>query len=871
MLRAGPILSAALAAASFWLAPASQSLCAEEVDYARDIKPILAARCAKCHGPDKQENGLRLDAAALALRGGDGGPAVVPGKPAESLLVKAIQRADEVSPMPPEDESQLSAEQIELLVKWVESGAKYPADERPTPSSKANHWSFQKPVRPPLPLPRRSDWPRNGIDCFILARLEAQAIAPSDEAAKETLLRRLYLDLIGLLPSPDDVDAFVGDSAPDAYERQADRLLASCHYGERWGRHWLDVARYADSNGYTRDFGRQIWKYREWVIGAINAGMPFDQFTIEQMAGDMLDHPTIDQLVATGFHRNTLINEEGGTDPEQFRVEAVVDRVSTTGAAFLGLTLGCARCHSHKYDPITQAEFYEIFALLNNCDEPTIEAPSALQIAQGELERREAIRAQIRELEKLVAAGRTQLEEGQREWEATVTPQQRARLPGPVQVAYDMPFEKRDAANKKLLEDFYRETDDARQRFPLLEEIYQLRQREPKIPTTMILRERKERRETFVHKRGDFMDHGPKVAGNVPAALPPLVSRHVGRASQPGQRSDANAGQASSATPTDGTPSVPAAYYDRLDFARWLVSAENPLTPRVVINRDWQKFFGRGIVETEDDFGLQGTPPTHPELLDALACEFVSCGWDVKRMHRRIVSSATYRQSSRVRTDLSEKDPQNRLLARQSRLRLDAEIVRDVALSASGLLTETIGGPSVFPPQPDGVFDFTQDPKPWKAATGGDRYRRGMYTHFWRSAPYPSLTVFDAPNANVTCTRRVRSNTPLQSLTLANDQAFFECAQALAGRVLAAPMADDASRLAYAFRLCMSRGPSASEASVLAEILAAERKSMTDDPAAADALVPKDTCPDDAARRERAAWTSVCRVLLNLDEMITRE
>ncbi len=816
----------------------------QDPDYGRDIKPLLAKHCAKCHGPDKQENGLRLDAAALAIRGGDSGAAVAPGKPAESLLIKAIQGADDVSKMPPEDEPPLAAEQIALLVKWVESGAKHPADERPTPSSKASHWSFQKPMRAALPIiVRRGDWPRNGIDSFILAKLEAEGIAPSDAAAKETLLRRLFLDLVGLLPTPDEVDAFVADGAPDAYERQADRLLASCHYGERWGRHWLDLARYADSNGYTRDFGREIWKYREWVIDAINQGMPFDQFTVEQMAGDMLDNPTTAQLVATGFHRNTLINEEGGTDQEQFRVEAVVDRVSTTGSAFLGLTLGCARCHSHKYDPVTQAEFYEIFALLNNCDEPTIESPSALQIANGELERRETIRAQIKELEARVEQDRGQVEEAQQEWERTVTPEQRARLPGPVQVAYDMPFEKRDAANKTLIEAYFRASDDARQRFPLLEEIYQLKQIEPKIPTTMIVRERKEPRETFVHKRGDFLDPGAKVTGNVPAALPALADTNPKR-----ERG-----------------------YDRLDFARWLVSAENPLTPRVVINRDWQKFFGRGIVETEDDFGLQGTPPTHPQLLDWLAIEFATSGWDTKGMHRRIVSSATYRQSSHVRTDLAEKDPQNKLLARQNRLRLDAEIVRDVALSAAGLLTERLGGPSVFPPQPEGVFDFTQDPKPWNAATGGDRYRRGMYTHFWRSSPYPSLTVFDAPNANVTCTRRVRSNTPLQSLTMANDQAFFECAQAMAGRVLAAPMNDDASRLAHAFRLCMSRGPSGSEASILSEVLDSERKTMAADPATADALVSKETCPDESMRRERAAWTSVCRVLLNLDEMITRE
>jgi mono/diheme cytochrome c family protein len=746
------------------------SAAGQDIDYVRDVKPLLARHCAKCHGPDKQENGLRVDAASLALRGGDGGAAIIKGKPAESLLIRAVKGDDELSQMPPEDEPQLSAEQVAVLVKWVEAGAMHPADERPLPSSKANHWSFQKPVRSALPAVSRADWTRNSIDRFILAKLESQGIGPSGEASRETLIRRLYLDLVGLLPSPHEVVTFVADQAPDAYERQVDRLLASCHYGERWGRHWLDLARYADSNGYTRDFGRQIWKYREWVIEAINAGKPFDEFTIEQMAGDMLERPTTSQLVATGFHRNTLINEEGGTDQEQFRVEAVVDRVSTTGSAFLGLTLGCARCHSHKYDPVTQAEFYELFALLNNCDEPTIEAPSSLQLASGELKRRESIREKIKELDTKVEADRGQVEEAQREWEGTITPKERARLPGPVQVAYDMPFEKRDAANKKLIEDHYRDSDDARRRFPLLEQIVWFKQQEPKIPSTMILRERQEPRETFVHKRGDFLDHGAKVAGNVPAVLPPLVSLR---------------------TTASGARRVSTTDFDRLDFARWLVSAENPLTPRVVMNRDWQKFFGRGIVETEDDFGLQGSPPTHPELLDHLACEFVACEWDTKAMHRRLVQSATYRQTSNVRTDLAERDPQNKLLARQNRLRLDAEIVRDVALSAAGLLTETLGGPSVFPPQPDGVFDFTQDPKPWNAATGGNRYRRGMYTHFWRSSPYPSLTVFDAPNANVTCTRRVRSNTPLQSLTLANDEAFFECAQGMAARVLAAPMSDD--------------------------------------------------------------------------------
>jgi mono/diheme cytochrome c family protein len=792
------------------------------VDYLRDIKPILAAKCVKCHGPDKHENGLRLDAASAILRGGDTGPAIVPGKAAESLLIQAITgTTDLVSKMPSEGEP-LTGEQVALLRRWIDAGAKAPAEQLAA-DAKSKHWSFQRPIRPPLPAVNSAAWPIGPLDAFIVARLEQEGITPSLAAERATLIRRASLDLIGLPPSLEEVDAFVADSRPDAYERLIDRLLASPHYGERWGRHWLDIARYADSNGYTRDFGRQIWKYREWVIEAINRNQPFDTFTIDQIAGDMQPDATQEQLVATGFHRNTLINEEGGTDQEQFRVEAVVDRVSTTGSAFLGLTLGCARCHTHKYDPISHTEFYQLFAMLNNCDEPTMEVPSRLQVAAGELELREKIRSQIKALESQVEQQRAALEAEQREWEATVTPEQRARLPGPVQVAFDMKFDQRDAANKTMIEEYFRKSDLARRTFPVLEQIYQLQEQEPKIPSTMILRERAEPRVTYVHKRGDFLDRGSNVTGGVPAVLPPLP---LGEGRGEG---DAN----------------------RLDFARWLVSPENPLTPRVTMNRDWQKFFGRGLVETEDDFGTQGTPPTHPALLDWLAVEFVEIGWDVKRMHRQIVTSSTYRQSSAARADLTKVDPENKLLARQSRVRLDAEIVRDVALTAAGLMTRKLGGPSVFPPQPDGVFDFTQDPKPWIAATGEDRYRRGMYTHFWRSSPFPMLMTFDAPNANVSCTRRVRSNTPLQSLTLANDEAFFECAQSLAHRTLSDAPSDDSARASYAFRLCLARPPTAAENELLNQLAADELRASSNDPS--------------------AAWTRICRVLLNLDETITRE
>lgn len=792
----------------------------DAVDYARDVKPLLAQHCGKCHGAAKQENGLRLDSAAGALAGGDQGPAVLPGKSAESLLIQAVKgTSDEVSPMPPKG-GPLDEAQIALLARWIDGGAKA-TGERPAVAAKSDHWSFQAVQNFLPPAVHDAAWPRGAIDRFVLARLEAESIAPSPAADRATLIRRVALDLVGLPPTPEEVQAFEHDERPDAYERLVDRLLASPNYGERWGRHWLDVARYGDSNGYTIDSARQIWKYREWVIAAINRDQPYDQFTIEQVAGDMLPGATSAQLVATGFHRNTLTNEEGGTDDEQFRVEAIVDRVSTIGAAYLGLTLGCARCHTHKYDPITQVEFYQIFALLNNCDEPTLEAPSLAQIAAGDLKRREEIRATLKQLNGRLKGRAKELKAAQDEWERNLSDDERLNgLPQPVKAAIDQPVANRTAKDWKLIEDHFRQLPAARKAFPALEEVTRLKQAEPKIETTLIVRERAQPRETFVHRRGNFLEPGQRVTGDVPAVLPPL-------------KTEASIGGG-----------------NRLDFARWLVAAENPLTPRVVVNRDWQKFFGRGIVETEDDFGLQGSPPTHPQLLDFLASEFLRSGWDTKRMRRMMVTSSTYRQASHVRTDLAERDPYNQLLARQVRQRLDAEIIRDVCLASAGLLTNVVGGPSVFPPQPEGVFVFTQTKKNWVAATGSNRYRRGMYTHFWRSAPYPQLMAFDAPTGNFTCTRRLRSNTPLQALTLANAESFVECSRAFAQRVLDEAPADDAARIRHAFELCLSRAPSAAESAVLVSLLEQEREGQ---PAEAD------------------VWTAVCRVLLNLDETITRE
>jgi mono/diheme cytochrome c family protein len=813
---------------------------ARTVDYVQDIKPIFAKRCTACHGAEKQKSGLRLDSVGLAKRGGDSGPAIEPGKSAESLLVLAITGAEGVAAMPPKGEAPLTSDEIALLKLWIDQGAKGPDETTGGPVKGANHWAFRPVVRPAVPEVVNKAWVKNPIDAFVLARLEKEGLHPSSEADRVTLIRRLSFDLLGLPPTIEEVDAFVADTRSDAYEILVDRLLSSPHYGERWGRHWLDLARYADSNGFTRDFARSIWKYRDWVIENVKNDKPFDKFVIEQIAGDMLPEATIDQRIATGFHRNTLFNEEGGTDPEQFRVESVVDRVNTTGVAFLGLTVGCAQCHEHKYDPISQREYYQLYAFLNNADEPRLDVPTAEQIAQGLPERRAEVRRQIGELEKQFQGQAEQFQQSLDAWEKSLTDEQRKKLPPEVLNTVSLSVAMRSEQNIKDLVEYYKKLESSRQEFPVLEEIAKLRSAEPQFTTTLVMQERNGPRETHIHIRGDFLRHGARVEPGIPAVLPQL--------------------SADLKSPT------------RLDFARWLVSARNPLTPRVTMNRVWQKYFGRGIVETENDFGTQGTPPSHPELLDWLAAEFVSGekAWSLKRMHRFIVTSATYRQASQQRSDLSENDPANRLYARQMRLRLDAEIIRDVALAAGGLLNATMGGPSVYPPQPDGVFDFTQDKKPWNTGTGPDRYRRGMYTYLWRSSPYPAMTVFDFPDANVTCTRRNRSNTPLQSLTLANDQQFVEIAQGLAVRVLKAALADDAARLRFAFRVCLAREPRATEQKRLEKLLSQQRTEFAANLKEAERLTPP-LVPVQANVQEFAAWTALARVLLNLDEFITRE
>lgn len=834
----------------------------KQPDYTTQIKPLLARHCAECHGLKKQQSGLRVDSGRAMIMGGDSGPAVVPNDSAKSLLIHAVTGTEGASKMPPEGPG-LTADEIGLLRDWIAAGAKFPSDEvvAETPRKGADHWSFQ-PVQHPVAHAisvTAAGGIRSPLDSFVVARQQLVKLTPSPEADRATLLRRTSLDLCGVPPTPDEVHEFLADTSPDAFERLVDRLIASPHFGERWGRDWLDVARYADSNGFTRDMPRTIYKYRDWVIDALNRNQPFDEFVIDQLAGDMRPAPSLDQLVATGFHRNTLVNEEGGTDPEQFRVESVVDRVNTTGAVFLGLTIGCAQCHDHKYDPISQREYYQLFAFFNSTafaggdpTAPRIDVPSPDQIARGEPERQQKIRAQIAAFEAQLKSQADAIAADLTEWEKTLTDDDKKKLPFNVKNAVDLPPRDRSATHKRDLDAYFRGVAVARQKYPQLEAIARLRADEPTFPTTMIMQELNQPRDTFIQMRGDFLRKGAKVVPAVPAVLIGL-----GRSAQP-QQGDTG-------------------LLTRMDLAHWLVSPSNPLTSRVTVNRVWLKYFGRGLVETENDFGTQGTPPSHPELLDWLASEFsglatreTRSAWDLKRLHRSIVTSATYRQSSRQREDVAEIDPTNKWLAQQTRLRLDAEIIRDSALAASGLLTTELGGPPVYPPQPDGVFDFTQDKKPWKTATDRNRYRKAMYTQLWRSSLYPAMTVFDFPDANVACTRRIRSNTPLQSLTLANDLTFVEFARGLALRLLASPAGDDSRRLILACELCLSREPTSIELARLRNFLQQQRSRFAADEKSAAAFGPP-TLPESIAPVEGASWTALSRVLMNLDEFITRE
>lgn len=763
-----------------FISPASISQAAETISFNRHIRPIFSENCLSCHGfdPKHREAGLRLDTFEGATSERKGVRAIVPGDVTKSDLWKRILSSDpdEVMPSPKSHKTPLTVVQRALIKQWIEQGAKYEA-----------HWAFIPPIRRQM-----KETGSAAVDFFIAQELAKTGLKMSGEADAEKLIRRVSLDIIGLPPTVAEVDAFTAAAANDldaAYRNLVDRLLSSPHYGERWGRWWLDQARYADSNGYSIDAPRQIWKYRDWVISALNADMPFDQFTIEQLAGDLLPKATDRQKIATGFHRNTQINQEGGIDVEQFRIDSIFDRVATTGTVWMGLTVGCAQCHDHKFDPIEQKEYYRMFAFLNNQDEPTLKVydPSVNVVA---------LTAEWKETERKLGDFLKEHMGELAAWEAGLTADFKKILSAAIQKALTVPKEKRTLAQNRLLYasgigavGTFRELNDRYTELDVL-----LNQG----TTTLVMKELPKPRKTTVFVKGDFTRPAEEVTPGTPGVL---------------HKFENTTGKA-----------------NRLDLARWIVSPQNPLTARVIINRVWQQYFGRGLVETENDFGSQGSQPSHVELLDWLAIEFMERKWSLKEMHRLIVTSQAYRQNSSDRPELREKDPNNYLLGRQRRLRLDAEIVRDVDLTVSDLLSPKLGGPPVFPPIPEGVMNLGQVKRAWTVSKGPDRYRRGIYTFFYRATPPPSLVVFDAPEGQSTCTRRTRSNTPLQALTLLNDASYFEFATALEKIIRK-------EGIESAFRRCTSRRPKADELAILKNL---------------DTL-------------------NAARVLLNLDETVTRE
>jgi hypothetical protein len=1013
------------------------------VDFNRDVRPILVENCFQCHGPDKgkRKANLRLDTEDGARADRNGRRAVVPGDLGRSALYRRVSAADEEERMPPaRSGKRLTARQVEVLRRWIEQGANW-----------QKHWSLIPPSRPPLPAVRAPRWPRNAIDSFILARLEAEGLSPSPEADRVTLLRRVTLDLTGLPPTPAEVDAFLADPSPDAYEKAVDRLLASPRYGERMAIRWLNGARYADTNGYQSDGERFMWRWRDWVIDAYNGNMPFDQFTVEQIAGDLLPRPTPGQRIATGFNRNHRGNGEGGIIPEEYAVEYVVDRVETTATVWLGLTLGCARCHDHKFDPFTQKDFYRLFAFFNNVPErgkaikfgnspPLIRAPTPYQQQQlRDLERRLAAAecrwaglgpevaaaeadwakslhapaplpwapeegmiahypldgdkaGQFRDGEPAYAPGRIgqaacfdghrYLDAGNvadfgfydkfscaawvhaadehggtilsrmtdqpeadgysvglrggrvqvnlvkrwlddalrveteehlppREWHHVLMTYDGSRVAAGIKVYIDgrpakmrvllddlnQSFESKEplrvgagggpeARFRGLLDDVrvYRAAHSAEdaellatvdsvdaiaalprgKRTPaqahklrayFLERgaperlrrahrdlVHLRRQKEQLVesfPTTMVMEELPRPRDTFVLVRGQYDKHGEKVTAAVPATLPPLPQ---------------------------GAPA------NRLGLARWLVDPANPLTARVAVNRSWQMVFGTGLVKTVEDFGSQGEWPSHAELLDWLATELVRSGWDVKALQRLIVTSATYRQSSKVTPALLQKDPDNRLLARGPRFRLPAEMIRDQALAASGLLVERVGGPSVKPYQPAGLWRELADVTYVRDA-GPSLYRRSLYTFWKRTVAPPEMITFDAAGRETCIVRETRTNTPLQALTLMNDVTFVEAARVLAQRVMLEGGTTPDERLTLAFRLATGRRPRPAERRVLVEDFREQYARYRNDPGAATKLlsVGEFARNDKLGASELAAYTAVCSLILNLDETVTRE
>jgi len=861
-----------------------------KVGFAKDVFPILKKHCFDCHGPETQEGRLRLDAKAVVFKGGRNGPAVVPGKPKKSLLLQRILGKGGGERMPL-DADPLSAKETAQIKRWIEQGAVWPAGVGSRAIRVGKHWAYVKPRRPDLPSVKNRGWVRNPIDAFVLARLESPRVAPreispSAEADKARLLRRVTLDLTGVPPTVAELDAFLADDSPTAYEKVVDRLLASPRYGERWAVPWLDAARYADSNGYQRDGRRVYWAYRDWVIDALNADMPFDRFTIEQIAGDLLPDATASQKIATGFHRGTMANVEAGTDPNEEHALAVIDRVNTTGTVWLGTTIECGQCHDHKYDPFTQKDFYRLYAFFNNTAKEIrpvgsrrdfIGPKMQLPLSPAKQRRLRNVKQQITALTAQKRKLAKQLKPKQVDWERQLAGDKEARMKLPRRIRQILTAKKRNGKQKRsLAEFFYRRTAGYRK----LDNRLKMRQAEAKKlqpPTTLIMQELDKPRTTRVFKRGDFL----KPVGEPLTPGTPNVLHEMPKTKSP----------------------------DRLTLAKWLVDPDNPLTARVTVNRQWAEFFGRGIVSTLEDFGTQGERPTHPRLLDWLAVEFmgersevrdrrsevgsrqsnndrrrthdkfrnpqsaIRNSWSLKRLHRLIVTSATYRQSARVTPESLRRDRFNKLYTRGPRGRLTAEFVRDNALSIAGLLSQKMHGPPVFPVQPPGVWNHIGvASNKWTTSSGDDLYRRGLYVYWRRTVPYPSFVNFDAPSREACTVQRSKSNTPLQALTLLNDPAYFEAAVAFAVRVLTEPpqSATTEDRLRWAFRTATSREPRSVEVQILANRYREELSRYRKNPAAAKKLLAKWPAPKRSDRIKLAAWTHVTNVLLNLDETISR-
>jgi hypothetical protein len=765
------------------------------VEFSNDVLPILQAHCTRCHDTDQKSGGLVLSARSSVLFGGDSGKIVTPGRSADSLLVKRIEGVNGAVRMPL-GFGPLSDKDIAVIRAWIDQGC---LDSN---GPKKTHWAYVKPVRPKVPSVQNGGWVRNAIDAFVLARLEKEGLKPSPEADKVTLVRRLSLDLIGLPPTPSEVDAFLADRSPNAYEKVVDRLLASPHFGERMALPWLDAARYADSNGFQQDGDTFQYVWRDWVVRALNSNMPFDRFTIEQLAGDLLpntDRSTPegrDRLIATAFNRNHMLNGEGGAIPEEQRNINLFDRVETTSTTWLGLTMTCTRCHDHKYDPLTQKDYFSFMAFFNKVPETGVPSGEG-QYRIGEPWIYAGSSGQMLQLRKL-----------------------------------DM-----ELSEKKLL---LTAKPDPHLTAEIKTTQNQLDGLTATIPRVMIMADR-DPRKTYIYSRGNYTSPLAEVKAATPAVLPPMPS---------------------------GVPN------DRLALARWIVSPENPLTARVQVNRYWQTLLGRGLVRTPENFGVQGEPPTHPELLDWLAVEFRESGWNVKRLLRMIVTSATYRQNSKVSKALAERDPDNRLLARGARFRMPSLLLRDMALAASGLLNPAIGGKPVYPYQPKGIWDglsITEERDfTYPQSKGQDLYRRSIYT-FWRRTVAPG-DMFDSATRQICTVRFSQTSTPLHALTTLNDVAWVEAGRALAESVMKSG-ATPSVRLSEAFRRVCARRPTVRELAILQRSLdRGLRYYAGNAPAAQEFLGQGSRKPDPSLdKTELAAYANVCLSILNLDEALSRE